>query len=124
MGSIPGQTGYFIPRPIAHCSKKMPHDEKPMTDKCIGCGGTPNFTVQLVLSSRGLSPRRQHASKVIAVCDTCCSPNSPAFVQLKQNLGVLLWMNRNDHRGKLELPEDPEQTRTAPDTKSAAAGDV
>jgi len=66
-----------------------------------------NFTAQLVLSSRGASPRKQHSSKVVGVCDTCCNPRSPGYGQLKQNLALELWQNRNIHAQKLEtVPAD------------------
>ena len=79
-----------------------------------------NFTVQMILSSRGASPRRQQSSKVIGVCDSCCNPNgsNPWWLQLKQQVGTLMWMNRNDHRKKLETPDDS----TPVDAKTAAAG--
>ena len=113
---------------LRRASLEMEKDQ-PMTDKCIACGGPLNFTLQLILSSRGSSPRKQHSSKVIGVCDSCVNPNmnmggNPDFVRLKQDIGVLLWMNRTDHRKKLEGPEDPSQpTKSEPDGKTAASGE-
>jgi hypothetical protein len=80
---------------------------EPMTDKCIACGGPVNFTVQLILSSRYSSPRRQQSSKVIGVCDSCCSPRAVGYGELKTSLAMQLWQNRNIHTQKLEtVPAD------------------
>lgn len=92
-------------------------EEKLMSDKCIACGGTVSFTVQLVLSSRGVAPRRQHASKVIGVCDSCCTPRTERYEKLRNLLMAELWMNRNTHTQKLETI--PGET----DRKTAAAGE-
>jgi|SRR6478752_4451809 len=94
-------------------------EEKPMSDKCIACDGPLNFTVQLILSSRGSSPRRQQSSKVIAVCDPCCHPGQTGagWTRLQRALVTELWMNRNIHRRKLE-----DSAQAPVDAKSAAAG--
>jgi hypothetical protein len=90
-------------------------DERPMSDKCIACGGSVSFTVQMILSSRYMAPRRQHSSKAIGICNSCCNPHAPMYQVLKNLLVVELWMNRNEHTRKLE---------TVPaDQKTAAAGE-
>jgi hypothetical protein len=93
-----------------------------MSDKCIACGGPVNFTVQLILSSRGAAPRRQHGSKAIGVCDSCCKPGAAedraGWELLKRALAAELWMNRNEHMKKLEtIPGE------VTDGKTAAAGE-
>lgn len=93
----------------------MSGEESRISERCICCNGGANFTVQLILSSRGTSPRRQHGSKVIGVCDTCCSPSSPGYATLKTLLMTELWMNRNTHARKLEM--------VPMDMKTAAAGE-
>ena len=91
-----------------------------MSDKCIACSGPVNFTFNLILSSRGAAPRRQHSSKAIGVCDGCCNPHSDAYGILKTLVMAELWMNRNVHAQKLEtIPGDPAPI----DRKTAAGGE-
>jgi hypothetical protein len=78
-----------------------------MTDKCIACSGPVSFTVQFVLSSRATSPRRQHGSKAIGICDTCLKPGTVGYGEMKTALAIHLWQNRNIHTQKLEsVPAD------------------
>lgn len=98
---------------------ELPNDQ-PMSDKCICCRGPVNFTFNLVLSSRGAAPRRQHSSKAIGVCDSCCNPHSVAYGNLKTLVMMELWMNRNTHAQKLETI--PGEAQPA-DRKTAAGGE-
>lgn len=92
----------------------MSNDSEPMSEKCVGCGGPLTFTVQLVLSSRFTAPRRQHASKVFGICDTCVKHGTVGFGQMKSNLATQLWMNRNVHQAKLETtPGEMDQKQKA-----------